>query len=127
MTDSVSGQQQAATEQAHRWIAAMQSMADQLQSQQQTFQHIMQESMNSYLQLLNNPPFSLAGQSQEQQEQQAAQQPFQQVSELARQQQEMFQRMSQQWMEQAQHQQQTFQRMVQESLSTYTNLFRPPA
>jgi hypothetical protein len=89
---------------------------------------MMQESMNSYMQLLNTPPFPLSGQTQE--GQQAAQHAFQQASQqwmqLAQQQQETFQRMSQQWMEQAQQQQQAFQRMVQESLTTYTNLFRRP-
>jgi hypothetical protein len=103
----------------------MQSMADQIQRQQQTFQQMMQESMNSYVQLLNTPPFPLSGQPRE--GQQAAQQAFQQASQqwmqLAQQQQEAFQRMSQQWMEQAQQQQQAFQRMVRESLTTYTNLF----
>jgi uncharacterized membrane protein YgaE (UPF0421/DUF939 family) len=100
----------------------MQSIADQIQRQQQTFQQMMQESMNSYVQLLNTPPFPLSGQPRE--GQQAAQQAFQQASQLAQQQQEAFQRMSQQWMEQAQQQQQAFQRMVRESLTTYTNLFR---
>lgn len=53
----------------------MQSMADQIQRQQQ----IMQESINTYMQLLNTPPFSIAEQSQE--GQQATQQTFQQASE----------------------------------------------
>jgi poly(3-hydroxyalkanoate) synthetase len=103
----------------------MQSVADQIQRQQQAFQQMLQESMNTYMQLLNTPPFSLSGPSEE--GQQATQQTFQQASQqwmqLAQQQQEMFQRMSQQWMEQAQQQQQAFQRMVQESLTAYTDLF----
>ena len=106
----------------------MQSMADQIQRQQRTFQQMMQESMNSYMQLLNTPPFPLSGQPQE--GQQAAQQAFQQASQqwiqLAQQQQEAFQRVSQQWMEQAQQQQQAFQRIVQESLTIYTDFFKPP-
>ena len=107
----------------------MQSMANQIQRQQQSFQQMMQDSMNTYMQLLNTPPFSVAEQSQRE-GQQATQHTFQQASqqwmELAHQQQQTFQQMSQQWMEQAQAQQQAFQRMVQQSLSTYTNLLGPP-
>jgi hypothetical protein len=43
----------------------------------------------------------------------------------AQQQQQTFQQMSQQWVEQAQHQQQAFQQVVIQSLTAYTNLFRP--
>ena len=128
MSDNVSRGQQAADEVVRRWITTMQSIADQIQRQQHTFQQMMQDSMNSYMQLLNTPPFSVAEHSPE--GQQATQQTFQQASQqwmdLAQQQQEAFRRMSQQWMEQAQTQQQAFQRMVQQSLSTYTNLLRPP-
>jgi len=106
----------------------MQSMADQLQRQQQTFQQMMQESMNSYIQLLNTPPFYVSQQPQEE-GQRATQQTFQQASEqwmqLAQKQQQTFQQMSQQWIEQAQQQQQTFQQIVQQSLTAYTDLFRP--
>ena len=84
-------------------------MADQIQRQQQTFQQMMQESMNTYMQLLNTPSFSLFEQSQE--GHQATQQTFQQASE--------------QWMQQAQHQQHAFQQVVKQSLTAYTNLFRP--
>jgi formiminotetrahydrofolate cyclodeaminase len=128
VTDNAKSEGPVAAELAQRWIATMQSMADQIQRQQQAFQQMMQESMNSYMQLLNTPPFPLSGQPQE--GRQAAQQAFQQASQqwmqLAQQQQEALQRMSQQWMEQAQQQQQAFQRIVQESLTTYTNLFRRP-
>jgi hypothetical protein len=34
--------------------------------------------------------------------------------------------MSQQWMEQAVAQQQAFQQVVQQSLTAYTDLFKPP-
>ena len=111
-------------------IATMQTMADQIQRQQHTFQQMMHDSMNSYIQLLNSPPFSLSGRFQAEQQEASAEQGFQQASQqwmgLAQQQQETFRRISQQWMEQTQAQQQAFQRMVQESLSTYTNLLRPP-
>lgn len=127
MSDNVYSGQQAAQEVAQRWITTMQSMANQIQGQQQTFQQMMQESMNTYMQLLNTPPFSLSEQSQE--GQQATQRTFQQASEQwmqqAQQQQQTFQQMSQQWMEQAQHQQQAFQQVVKQSLTAYTNLFRP--
>ena len=127
MSDNVNSGQQAAQEVAQRWITTMQSMANQIQGQQQTFQQMMQDSMNTYMQLLNTPPFSLSEQSQE--GQQATQRTFQQASEQwmqqAQQQQQTFQQMSQQWMEQAQHQQQAFQQVVKQSLTAYTNLFRP--
>ena len=129
VTDNANSEGLAATEFAQRWITTMQSMADQIQRHQHTFQQMMQDSMNTYMQLLNTPPFSVAEQSQ-QAGQQATQHTFQQASqqwmELAHQQQQTFQQMSQQWMEQAQAQQQAFQRMVQQSLSTYTNLLGPP-
>jgi uncharacterized phage protein gp47/JayE len=79
VNDNVYSGQQAAQEVAQRWITTMQSMANQIQGQQQTFQQMMQESMNTYMQLLNTPPFSLSEQSQE--GQQATQQTFQQASE----------------------------------------------
>ena len=127
MNDNVYSGQQAAQEVAQRWITTMQSMANQIQGQQQTFQQMMQESMNTYMQLLNTPSFSLFEQSQE--GHQATQQTFQQASEQwmqqAQQQQQTFQQMSQQWVEQAQHQQQAFQQVVIQSLTAYTNLFRP--
>ncbi len=106
----------------------MQSMADQLQRQQQTFQQMMQDQMSSYIQLLNTPPFYVS-QPSEEGSQRATGQSFQQASEqwmqLAQQQQRTFQEMSQQWMEQAVTQQQAFQQVVQRSLNAYMDLFRP--
>ena len=129
MSENVSRGQQAAEEVARRWIATMQSVADQMQRQQQTFQQMMQESMNSYVQLLNNPPFYVSQQPLEE-GQRATQQTFHRASErwmeLAQQQQQAFQQMSQQWMEQAQRQQQAFQQVIQQSLSAYADLFKPP-
>jgi shikimate kinase len=128
MNDNASRGQQAAEEVARRWISTMQSMGDQILRQQQTFQQIMQESMSSYVQLLNTPPFYVSQQPQ-QEGQRATGQTFQQASqqwmELAQQQQQTFQQMSQQWMEQAQTQQQAFQQVVQQSLTAYMDLFRP--
>ncbi len=125
MSDEVGSGQQQATEIAQRWIAAMRSMADQIQRQQQ----IMQESINTYMQLLNTPPFSIADQVREgrQTDQQTGQQASEQWMQLAQQQQQAFQEMSRQWVEQAQGQQQAFQQMVQQSLGAYTDLFRPPS
>ncbi len=108
----------------------MQSVADQLQRQQQTFQQMMQESMASYVQLLNTPPFYVS-QRPQQEGQGATGQVFQQASEqwmeLAQKQQEAFQQMSQQWAEQAQKQQTVFQQMVQQSMGAYADLFKPPS
>ena len=107
----------------------MQSMAEQIQRQQQTFQQMMQDQMSSYVQLLNTPPFYVSQQPQDD-EQRATGQTFHQASEqwmqLAQQQQQTLQEMSQQWMEQAIVQQQAFQQVVQQSLAAYTELFKPP-
>ena len=130
MSDNVSRGEQAADEVARRWMAAMQSMGDQLLRQQQTFQQMMQEQMSSYVQLLNTPPFYVSQQPQ-QEGQRATGQAFQQASEqwmaLAQKQQQTYQQMSQQWMEQAQTQQQAFQQIVQKSLSAYADQFKPPS
>jgi hypothetical protein len=129
LSDNASRGQQAAEEVARRWITTMQSVADQIQRQQQTFQQMMQESMAAYVQLLNTPPFYVSQQPQEE-GQRATGQAFHQASEqwmrLAQQQQKIFQEMSQQWMEQAAAQQQAFQQVVQRSLTAYTGLFRVP-
>ena len=121
--------QQAAEEVARRWISTMQSVADQIQRQQQTFQQMMQEQMSSYVQLLNTPPFYVSKQPQDE-GQLAAGQTFHRASEqwmkLAQQQQQIFQEISQQWMEQAIAQQQAFQQVVQQSLTAYMDLFKPP-
>ena len=107
----------------------MQAMGEQIQRQQQTLQQMMQDQMSSYVQLLNTPPFYVSQQPQEE-GQRAAGQTFHQASEqwmkLAQQQQQSFQEMSQQWMEQAVAQQQAFQQVVQQSLTAYTDLFKPP-
>ena len=128
MSENISRGQQAAEEIARRWIATMQAMADQIQRQQQTFQQLMQDTMASYVQLLNTPPFYVSQQPQEE-GQLATGQTFHQASEqwmqLAQQQQQTFQEMSQQWMEQAVAQQEAFQQVVQQSLAAYTELFKP--
>jgi hypothetical protein len=106
----------------------MQAMADQIQRQQQTFQQLMQDTMASYVQLLNTPPFYVSQQPREE-GQLAMGQTFHQASEqwmqLAQQQQQTFQEMSQQWMEQTVAQQEAFQQVVQQSLAAYTELFKP--
>jgi hypothetical protein len=129
LSENMSRGQQAAEEVARRWIATMQAMADQIQRQQQTSQQMMQDLMSSYIQLLNTPPFYVSQQPQEE-GQRATGQTFHQASEqwmqLAQQQQQSFQAMSQQWMEQAIAQQEAFQQVVQQSLTAYTDLFKPP-
>src|SRR5918992_6340731 len=99
------------------WLSAMQSLADQIQKQQQTSQQMIQELMNTYMQLLNTPGSYLSGQAEQQQ--QTLQQTAQQWMEQAQQQQQSFQ-------QQAQDQQQSFQQMTQEVLSTYSQLFNIP-
>ena len=99
------------------WLGAMQSLAEQIQKQQQTSQQMTQELMNTYMQLLNTPGSYLSGQAEQQQ--QSLQQTVQQWMEQAQQQQQSFQ-------QQAQDQQQSFQQMTQEVLGSYSKLFNIP-
>src|SRR5215213_2382772 len=50
------------------WLSAMQSLAEQIQKQQQTSRQMTQELINTYMQLLNTPGSYLSGQAQEQQQ-----------------------------------------------------------
>jgi len=99
------------------WLGAMQSLAEQIQKQQQNSQQMTQELMNTYMQLLNTPGSYLSGQAEQQQ--QALQQTAQQWMEQANQQRQTFQ-------QQAQEQQQSFQQMTQEVLGSYSQLFNIP-
>src|SRR5919112_1108581 len=99
------------------WLGAMQSLAEQIEKQQQYSQQMTQELMSTYMQLLNTPGSYLSGQAEQQQ--QTFQQTTQQWMEQAHQQQQSFQ-------QQAQQQQQYFQRMTQEVMSTYSELFNIP-
>jgi hypothetical protein len=99
------------------WLSAMQSLAEQIQKQQQNSQQMTQELINTYMQLLNTPGSYLSGQAEQQQ--QTLQQTAQQWMEQAQQQQQTFQ-------QQAQEQQQTFQQMTQEVLGSYSQLFNIP-
>jgi hypothetical protein len=99
------------------WLGAMQSLAEQIQKQQQYSQQMTQELMNTYMQLLNTPGSYLSGQAEQQQ--QTLKQTAQQWMEQAQQQQQTFQ-------QQAQEQQQSFQQMTQEVMSTYSQLWNIP-
>jgi ATP-dependent Clp protease ATP-binding subunit ClpA len=99
------------------WLGAMQSLAEQIEKQQQYSQQMTQELMNTYMQLLNTPGSYLSGQAEQQQ--QSIQQTAQQWMEQANQQQQTFQ-------QQAQQQQQSFQQMTQEVLGSYSQLFNIP-
>jgi hypothetical protein len=99
------------------WLSAMQSLAEQIQKQQQASQQMTQELMNTYMQLLNTPGSYLSGQAEQQQ--QTLQQTAQQWMEQAQQQRQTFQ-------QQAQEQQQSFQQMTQEVLGSYSQLFNIP-
>jgi hypothetical protein len=99
------------------WLSAMQSLAEQIEKQQQTSQQMIQELMNTYVQLLNTPSSYLSGQAEQQQ--QTLQQTVQQWMEQAQQQRQSFQ-------QQAQQQQQSFQQMTQEVLGSYSQLFNIP-
>jgi hypothetical protein len=99
------------------WLGAMQSLAEQIQKQQQNSQQMIQELMNTYMQLLNTPGSYLSGQAEQQQ--QTLQQTALQWMEQAQQQRQTFQ-------QQAQEQQQSFQQMTQEVLGSYSKLFNIP-
>ena len=99
------------------WLSAMQSLAEQIQKQQQYSQQMTQELINTYMQLLNTPGSYLSGQAEQQQ--QTLQQTAQQWMEQAQQQRQTFQ-------QQAQQQQQSFQQMTQEVLGSYSQLFNIP-
>ena len=99
------------------WLSAMQSLAEQIQKQQQNSQQMIQELMNTYMQLLNTPGSHLSGQAEQQQ--QTLQQTAQQWMEQAHQQRQTFQ-------QQAQQQQQSFKQMTQEVLGSYSQLFNIP-
>jgi hypothetical protein len=99
------------------WLSAMQSLAEQIQKQQQNSQQMIQELINTYVQLLNTPSSYLSGQAEQQQ--QSLQQTAQQWMEQAQQQRQTFQ-------QQAQQQQQSFQQMTQEVLGSYSKLFNIP-
>jgi signal transduction histidine kinase len=99
------------------WLGAMQSLAEQIQKQQQYSQQMTQELINTYMQLLNTPGSYLSGQAEQQQ--QTIQQTAQQWMEQAQHQQQTFQ-------QQAQEQQQSFKQLTQEVMSTYSQLFNIP-
>jgi hypothetical protein len=99
------------------WLSAMQSLAQQIQRQQQSSQQMIQELMNTYVQLLNTPSSYLSGQAEQQQ--QTLQQTAQQWMQQAQQQRQTFQ-------QQAKEQQQSFQQMTQEVLGSYSQLFNIP-
>src|ERR687897_331586 len=50
------------------WLSAMQSLAEQIERQQQNSQLMIQELMNTYMQLLNTPGSYLSGQAEQQQQ-----------------------------------------------------------
>jgi hypothetical protein len=99
------------------WLSAMQSLAEQIERQQQNSQQMIQELINTYVQLLNTPSSYLSGQAEQQQ--QTLQQTAQQWMEQAQQQRHTFQ-------QQAKEQQQSFQQMTQEVMSTYSQLWNIP-
>src|SRR5215216_1469437 len=98
------------------WLSAMQSLAEQIEKQQQNSQQMTQELINTYMQLLSTPGSYLSGQAEQQQ--QTIQQTAQQWMEQAQEQQQSFQQQAQQ--------QQSFQQMTQEVMSGYAELFNIP-
>jgi arsenate reductase-like glutaredoxin family protein len=109
--------ERAPEEARQEWLGMLEGLAEQIHKQQQTSQQMIQEMMDTYMQLLNTPGSYLSGQAEQQQ--QMLQQTAQQWMEQAQQQQQTFQ-------QQAQQQQQSFQQMAQEAMSTYSELFNIP-
>ena len=99
------------------WLGMLQTLAEQIQRQQQSSQQMVQEMMDTYMRLLNTPGSYLSGQAEQQQ--QTLRQTAQRWMEQTQQQQQTFQ-------QQAQQQQQAFQQMTQEVLSSYAQLFNIP-
>lgn len=114
---SAGSQMERGAQGAQEWLGMLQTLAEQIQKQQQNSQQMVQEMMNTYMQLLNTPGSYLSGQAEQQQ--QTLQQTAQQWMEQAQEQQQAFQ-------QQAQQQQQAFQQMTQEVLSSYAQLFNIP-
>ena len=102
---------------AQEWLGMLQNLAEQIQKQQNTSQQMIEELMNTYMQLLSTPGTYLAGQTDQQH--QSVQQSAQQLMEQVHQQQQTFQ-------QQAQQQQEAFQEMTRQVLNTYTQLFNIP-
>src|SRR5215218_3558620 len=88
-----------APEGAREWLSQMQALSEQILKQQQNSQQMMQELMNTYIQLLNTPGSYASGQAEQQQ---------------------------QTLQQKAQQQQQSFQQMVQETMNTYMQMFNLP-
>ncbi len=63
------------------WLGILQTLAEQIQKEQQTSQQMVQEMMNTYMQLLSTPGSYLAGQADQQHQtvQQSTQQLMEQV------------------------------------------------
>ena len=99
------------------WLGMLDGLAEQIQKQQQTSQRMIQEMMDTYMQLLSTPGTYLAGQADQQH--QSVQHSAQQLMEELHQQQQTFQ-------QQAQQQQEAFQEMTRQVLNTYTQLFNIP-
>jgi hypothetical protein len=119
---SLDRSKQAPEQSGQEWLGAMQSLAEQIQKQQQNSQQMTQELINTYMQLLNTPGSYVSGQAEQQQ--QTLQQTAQQWMEQAQTQQQSFQQQS--FQQQAQEQQQSFQQMTQEVMSGYAELFNIP-
>ena len=113
MTENINRAAGQAPQDAREWLGQMQALAEQIQKQQQNSQQMIQELMNTYMQLLNTPGSYVSGQAEQQQ------QTLQQWMEQAQQQQQMLQ-------QKAQQQQQPFQQMVQETMNTYMQMFNIP-
>src|SRR5829696_1773202 len=59
---------QSPPEGAREWLNQMQALSEQILQQQQNFQQMMQELMNTYMQLLNTPGSYASGQAEQQQQ-----------------------------------------------------------
>jgi gas vesicle protein len=94
MGSETRGPQGTREETREEWLGILQTLAEQIQKEQQTSQKMVQEMMNTYMQLLKTPGTHLAGQADQQH--QTVQQSAQQLMEQVHQQQQTFQQQAQQ-------------------------------
>ncbi len=68
MTERIINKVARVPEGAQEWLGMLQTLAEQIQKQQQNSQQMVQEMLDTYMQLLNTPGSYLSGQAEQQQQ-----------------------------------------------------------
>ena len=68
VTEGNTNREMQASEGAREWLSQMHQLSEQIQKQQHNSQQMIQELMNTYMQLLNNPGSYASGQAEQQQQ-----------------------------------------------------------